>query len=106
MKKIFLLLVFALGVSFSVSAQDNAKALKTQAKEQVKTLTEYLNLDSQNANEIYNVLIEKNALTINPSTARRNIGSEEVDLKLRELLNKRDYLKLLENKDLYTKLLN
>lgn len=106
MKKIIALFVFVLGISFSASAQENTETIRTEAKEQVKTLQKYLGLNGKKTKEIYDVLIEKNALIINPTTAKRNITSNEVDTKLRELLSKEEYIKLLENKDLHTKLMN
>lgn len=106
MKKIIALLVFVLGISFSVSAQE----LNTQenAELQAKTLTlkikDYLNLDASKTKAVHEVIVHKNN-TINnePSLIdeKKQVLVNKFTKKLEGILTPDEFNKLKSNKHLF-----
>lgn len=103
MKKIFALLVFVLGMSFSASAQE--ADFRTVAKNETHEIQKLLKLDGKKTKEIYDVLVYKNENETNGSVNRTQLSNEVVN-KFRELLTKEQFLKLQENSSLFDKVTN
>lgn len=103
MKKIFALLVFVFGLSFSASAQEvNFKKI---AKDETYEVRNLLNLNDIKTKEIYHVLVYKNEKELDASVNKNELSNEVVN-KFRELLTKEQFLKLQENSALFNKVTN
>ncbi|MEZ4852765.1 hypothetical protein [Flavobacterium sp.] len=102
MKKIVALFVFLFAFSFSTQAQENNA--KAKSKAEVKELIEFLNLDYATTNDVYEVVLYKNTKKSSGNAYNQQELSNEVDLKLRELLSKEAYINLQSNTVLYKKI--
>ncbi|POS02501.1 hypothetical protein [Flavobacterium croceum] len=104
MKRLLYIFALIFTVSFA-SAQDKKIDAPAQAKQDAKELQKYLDLSDAQTEDLYYVFEMKYSnLNVGLSEERKTILFSAVDEKIKASLKPEQYSKLLENKELYTKL--
>lgn len=102
MKKIFVLLVFLLGFSLSISAQEGHQA---KAKELALKIKNHLNLDDAKTKVVYEIINHKyNAFQNNPDLIdeKKQLLVNQFTKKLENTLSPDEFRKLKSNKNLFS----
>lgn len=107
MKKIFALLVFVLGMSFSASAQEvnSQESNEVNAKTLTLKIKDYLQLDSAKAKAVYEIINHKHTAFQNEPNLideRKQLLINQFTKKLEGTLSPDEFRKLKSNKSLFS----